>query len=283
MADRAAFEVLASGYRLVEGPTIDPDGGLLFSDVLGGGVHRFTPDGSVTTLVPKRRGVGGIALHADGGIVVSGRDVVHVRDGVTTPVLRIDGVAGWNDLCTDVTGRVYAGALRFPVFDRDAVPVPGELWRAELDGDRTELYGGVVHANGVALSPDGRTIYHSDTRSIRVLVHDLDEHGLVRNPRVIDTAPYGMPDGMAIDEDGGVWVAIVGGYGLARFLPNGDFDRRLEVPSPFVTSLCFGGHDGRDLYVTTGGHNDAALGGCVLRGRAPIPGVAVSPARVTLG
>src|SRR5262245_14607313 len=110
------FEVLASGYGLVEGPNEDAAGAIVFSDVLGGGVHRVDPSGAVSTVVPKRRGVGGIALHADGGVVCSGRDIVHVRDGVTRTLFGIPGLPGWNDLCTDAAGRVYAGALRFPVF-----------------------------------------------------------------------------------------------------------------------------------------------------------------------
>ncbi len=75
------WEVLAHGYGLAEAPTIDRDGTLLFSDVLGGGVYRWDATGNVATTVPKRRGVGGIAVHADGGFVCSGRDLLHVRDG----------------------------------------------------------------------------------------------------------------------------------------------------------------------------------------------------------
>src|SRR5258706_9522126 len=109
------WEVLASGYGRVEGPAIDTDGSLLFSDVLGGGVYRRSPAGAIETVVPKRRGVGGIALHAHGGIVCSGRDIVHVHNGETRTLLHIDGVAGWNDIATDAGGRVYGGALRFAV------------------------------------------------------------------------------------------------------------------------------------------------------------------------
>src|SRR5207237_417815 len=82
-----------------------------------------------------RRGVGGIALHADGGVVVSGRDIVHVRNGENRTLYSIDGVPGWNDICADSTGRVYAGSIRFAVFDPDAAPVPGELWRIDGEGD----------------------------------------------------------------------------------------------------------------------------------------------------
>jgi len=181
------WTTLASGFGLVEGPTVDDAGGCYFSDVLGGGVYHVDADLAVTTVVPKRRGVGGLALHADGGVVCSGRDIVHVRDGDTRTLLAVDGVAGWNDVCTDARGRVYAGALRFAVFDRDATPVPGEAFRIDAAGSATVLYDGIVHANGVALTPDARTIFHSDTRSHRVVVHDLDDDGVVTRKRLVDT------------------------------------------------------------------------------------------------
>ena len=86
------FETLAYGYGLIEGPRVDGAGNLYFSDVTNGGVFRRRPDGSIDTVVPKRRGVGGIALHADGGIVISGRNICHVRDGVTRVLFVDDGV-----------------------------------------------------------------------------------------------------------------------------------------------------------------------------------------------
>jgi xylono-1,5-lactonase len=268
------WEVLAHGYGLAEAPTIDVDGSLVFSDVLGGGVHRLAADGTLTVVVPKRRGVGGIAIHADGGIVCSGRDLVHVREGHRDrTVLHVDGAAGWNDLCTDSTGRVYAGALRFAVFDPEAEVVPGELWRVPIDGDPEVVFGDVLHANGVVCTPDQATIYLSDTRRQRVIVFDL-ERGARRE---IDLSALGHPDGMALDENGAVWVALVSG-GIARLTPDGEVDRRLEPPSAFTTSLCFAG---RDLYVTTGGHSgNTELRGCVLRTTVDVAGAPVAPARV---
>jgi gluconolactonase len=285
MAAATKWETLASGYGLVEGPTVDGAGHLYFSDVLNGGVYRLALDGTsagaVETVVPKRRGVGGLALHADGGIVCSGRDIVHVRDGATRALCTIDGVLGWNDICTDSRGRVYAGALRFAVFDRNAQPVPGEAWRIDAEGEASCLYGDVVHANGIAVSSDDRAVFHSDTRSNRVLVHDLDEDGAVTGSRMIDTSAYGSPDGLALDEAGCVWVAILGGFGLARFTPAGELDQQVDVPSTFVTSVCFGGSDGRDLFVTTADNSDdPLLRGTVFHGRVDIAGAAVHPARV---
>ena len=106
------LETLAYGYGLIEGPREDDQGRLYFSDVTNGGVYRRSREGTVETVVPKRRGVGGIALHRDGGVVISGKNVCHVRDGETRIVLDVEGVAGFNDLFTDAEGRVYVGSLR---------------------------------------------------------------------------------------------------------------------------------------------------------------------------
>ena len=132
--------------------------------------------------MPKRRGVGGIALHADGGVVVGGRDIVHVREGETRTIFSVPGLPGWNDLCADSAGRIYAGSLRFAVFDRDAEVAPGECWRIDAEGDGHVVYDDVVHANGIGISPDGRTLYHSDTRAGVILVHELDAGGRLAVP-----------------------------------------------------------------------------------------------------
>ena len=155
------METIAYGYGLVEAPRVDENGNLYFSDVLGGGVYRRSPDGTIATIVPKRRGVGGLVLHADGGVVVSGKNVAHVREGETRVLLEVEGALGFNDLTTDRAGRVFVGSLRSSAFD--AGPrIPGELWR--IDGERqgVEVYRGIEFANGVGFSPDYRTIYHSN-------------------------------------------------------------------------------------------------------------------------
>jgi gluconolactonase len=271
------FSVIASGYGLVEGPTVDPDGRVHFSDVLGGGIYRVDLTGEVTTIVPKRRGVGGLALHADGGLVASGRDIVRVHDSASTTLFSIDGLPGWNDLCTDARGRVYAGALRFAVFDRGATAVPGELWRIDNAGEAVCLYGDVVHPNGVALSPDQHTIFHSDTRSHAIVVHTLTADGTAEDRRVIDTSAYGQPDGLAVDEHGAIWVALLG-FGVVRFTPEGTLDTRIEVPSNLTTSVCLDGHD---CYIATADNtDDPSLRGCLLHTTVDVAGATVFPARV---
>jgi D-xylonolactonase len=275
------FETLASGYGLVEGPSVDAEGGLVFSDVLKGGVYRLDPSGAVETLVPKRRGVGGIALHAEGGVVVSGRDLVHVRGGETRTLFTIAGLPGWNDLCTDAAGRVYAGALRFAVFDPEAEALPGECWRIDAPGQGRRLYGGIVHANGIGISPDGRRLYHSDTRAGVVLVHDLDADGNASGRREFAMPAPGHPDGLALDETGAVWVASAGGGRVDRFLPDGRLERSVEVPARLVTSLCFAGSDRRDLVVVSADNGaEPERGGSIFRTRVDVPGAPVHPARI---
>ena len=274
------METLASGYGLIEGPTVDGDGNLYFSDVLKGGVYRRTPDGDITTVVPKRRGVGGIALHADGGLVVSGRDIVHVREGENRRLFAVEGVLGWNDICADAAGRVYAGSLRFPVFDPEVEPVPGELWRIDAVDRAVVLYDGVVHANGVALSPGERTIYHSDTRNNVILVHELADDGTARGRRAFHFPP-GAPDGMAFDAQGLFWVASASAGCVARLTPDGEIDRVVDVPARTVTSVCFATEGAHDLYVVTADNTDEPERlGTIFRIDAGVGGAPVHPARI---
>jgi gluconolactonase len=266
------MEALASGYGLLEAPTADGEGNVYFSDVLGGGVHRWSPEGELELVLPKRRGIGGMLLHADGGLVVSGRDVVHVKDEETRTLLALEGVTGFNDMAADAEGRVYAGALRFMPFGGEE-PVPGEVWRIDAEGRAVELFGGIDWANGIGFSPDGRTIYTSDYAHGIVLAHELNDDG-ASNRRVFARSPSGGADGLAVDERGGVWVALGQGGGVGRFAPDGSLDHVLDVPASFVSSVCFGGEDLRDLYVTTADNSDDPdAGGTLFRTRVDVPGL----------
>src|SRR5215831_12285839 len=130
---RMRFETLASGYGLIEGPRVDATGALYFSDVTNGGVYRRRPDGSIDTVVPRRRGVGGIALHADGGLVISGKNVCHVKDGTTRVLFTRDDAPGFNDMFTDEQGRVYTGTMKSDPFKLEGERVAGECWRIDAE------------------------------------------------------------------------------------------------------------------------------------------------------
>ncbi|MEO5901146.1 MAG: SMP-30/gluconolactonase/LRE family protein [Ilumatobacteraceae bacterium] len=273
------IETLAWGYGLVEGPRVDDQGNLYFSDVHKGGVYRRMPNGVIETVVPKRRGVGGIALHADGGVVVSGRNICHVRDGETRVVFAPDA-PGLNDLFVDRSGRVICGTMRSDPFAFDGPRTPGECWRIDLDGSATEIYGDIALTNGIGLSPDGSVLYHSDTTR-GVWAHDYADGQVSGRRLFLDVATI-QPDGLAVDEAGTVWVADVSGSGAARgFAPDGTEVGRVEVPARMVTSVCFGGADRRDMYVVTGDNTaEADRGGTIYRTRADVAGCAVDLARV---
>ena len=279
------IEAIAWGYGLIEGPRADAAGNLYFSDVPNGGVRRLEPDGSVAVVVPKRRGVGGIALHADGGIVVSGRTICHVRDGASR-VLFAPDAPGLNDLFIDAAGHVICGTMRSDPFDETGPRTPGECWRVDAEGDATMLYADVRLTNGIGLSPDGSVLYHSDTAVHGVLAHDYSasatgdaaasaRHFLVQRDDL-------MPDGLAVDEDGTVWVADVSGSRSVRgFSPAGDEVGRVSVPARMVTSLCFGGPDRRDLFIVTADNSaDPERLGTIFRTRVTTPGCAVASATI---
>ena len=272
---------IAWGYGLLEGPRADDAGNLYFSDVPNGGVHRRNADGTIEVVVPKRRGVGGIALHADGGIVVSGRNICHVREG-TSRVLFAPDAPGLNDLITDPSGRVICGTMRSDPFDEKGPRTAGECWRVEAEGSATMLYDNVLLTNGIGFSPNASVLYHCDTAAHAVWAHDYDATATVSNRRVLVQRDDLMPDGLAVDEDGTVWVADVSGSRSVRgFSADGAEVGRIAVPARMVTSLCFGGADRRDLYVVTADNTaDADRKGTIFAARVDTPGCSV--ARVTI-
>jgi gluconolactonase len=282
------MQKVAGGYGLIEAPVWDAERGLYFSDVLGGGVYLLAHNGAITLVVPKRRGVGGMAVHAAGGLILGGRDIVHAPlDGAPGSVILSAQAAGeaigFNDLTTDVAGRIYVGSLAFRVFGGDA-PKPGHLHRIELDGAAHAVSDGVMLTNGLGFSPDGTRLYHSDSRAGIVRVYDVDADGTVGPWRTFATLGAGaVPDGLKVASDGSVWVADADGGRVAVFEPDGAHRQDLAVPLPMVTSLCFGGADLRDLYIVTGSRggpdeNCAAI----FRTRTEVAGLPLSPARVTL-
>ena len=224
------MQEVASGYGLVEGPLWDPAKGLYFTDVMLGGVRLLSADGAVTTVLEKRRGIGGLALHANGGLVFGGRDVSYVdlKGGASTVLLgseTLDGAIGFNDLTTDAAGRVWVGSLAWRVFGGDE-PKPGGLHVIDLDGLARKVSDGVMLTNGLGFSPDGTRLYHSDSRSQLVRVYDVAADGSV-GPWRSFTAFDGVADGLKVAADGSVWVADARGGRVAVFEPDGAHRERL--------------------------------------------------------
>jgi gluconolactonase len=280
------MEALATGYGLIEGPVWDPERGLYWSDVEHGGVHHRSRDGKVAVAVPHRRGIGGMARHAAGGLVVGGRNIawkslVDDRAAVLLDPAALPGAIGFNDLTTDAAGRVYVGSLAFRVFSGDA-PRPGHLHVIDVDGSVRTVAEGVLLTNGLAFSPDGRRLYHCDSRGGVIRVHDVHADGSLSPGRAFARVTE-TPDGMAVAADGSIWVALATGGAVLVLSAEGNEVRRLPVPLPMVTSVCFGGDDLRDLHVVTGSRGGPRERcGTVYRTRVDVPGLLRPPARVAL-
>jgi len=285
---RALMQQVATGYGLIEGPVWDPARGLYFSDVINGGVDLLDLDGKVKPVIPKRRGIGGMALHESGGLVVGGRDIacVSLADGTSRTLLALDaipGATGFNDLTTDKAGRVYVGSLAYKVFGGEA-PRPGHLHVIDLDGTMRTLSDGILLTNGLGFSPDGRRLYHSDARAGLVRVYDVMPDGGVGPWRTFATLGDGqsaVPDGLKVASDGSVWVADAHGGRVAVFNADGTHRHDLVVPLPMVTSVCFAGDDLRDLYIVTGSRGGPHENcGSIFRTRVDVAGLAMPLARV---
>lgn len=260
------FETLATGYCFLEAPRAD-DEGLWFTDLLLGGIYRWRRSHGVDRFLADRKHIGGVAINEDGKVICGGPgglvwlDPSTGRSGVLLD--RIDGtpLAGANDMLPDGRGGLIFGSLTTAESAENAAT--NSLYRLDADGRTTLLASGLKIANGIGLSPDGKRLYHNESL-VGTFVYEVREDGSLGPAELFWEEANG--DGLAVDCEGGVWIACFSGAELVRLLPDGKVDRRITMPHQVVTSLCFGGSDWRDLYVTTAGDEGVTA---LLRGEEP--------------
>ena len=283
------LEPILSGFAFIEGPRADEQGNLYFSDVMLGGIHKRSADGRVTSFLPDRKWIGGLALNENGGIVCSGHGglwYVDERTGASRPLLdRIDGAAinAINDIQPDGSGGLYFGTIDGSSLAAGLPSQPGALFRLDPGGEVTKLWDDIPMSNGLGISPDGRTLYHSRTFE-GIYAYDLGADGSLRNDRLI--APMYDSDGLAVDAEGGIWIAACRAGEIRRHLPSGEIERVVQLPVKEVLSMTFGGADLKDLYIVTAypGSIDALSAdiqrtATVFRVRSDIPGQALTRTR----
>lgn len=278
------FETLTSGYGLLEAPRVDDRDRLYFSDVPNGGVYRRNPDGRIDTVIPRRRGVGGMMFNDGGGLVCTGRGLILFDETtgksrdlfVEWEAKRLNGL---NDLTTSDRGSVYTGSLGFDPLSADKM-IPGSLFRVDPPGKATKLWDGIQVTNGLGLSPDRKLLFHCDSPTGAVWAYDVTADGGVTDRRIFAKLPEGWPDGMAVDAEGGLWVAAVRVGEVVRFKNDGTLRERIKLPTTMVTSLTFGGKDLMDLYVVTADNTaHPERKGTIFRARTDVPGLPVPKAR----
>ncbi|HET9895532.1 MAG TPA: SMP-30/gluconolactonase/LRE family protein [Streptosporangiaceae bacterium] len=226
--------------------------------------------------------VGAVVPRATGGLCVAAGTGFYAFDLDTGEVAEIAAAPGppgtrMNDGACDRAGRFYAGSM-----DIDEKPGRGSFYRLGLDHRVTTLFDGVGISNGVGWSPDDRLMYYIDSLAYRVDVADYDlESGTMgeRRPFVAGLGSgESVPDGLAVDAEGGVWAAVWGSGAIYRYDASGQLSGVVRLPAAHVTSCAFGGPDLDQLYITTAagpGRSAGALFTCP----AGVKGLAAHPYR----
>ncbi|GAA2645480.1 SMP-30/gluconolactonase/LRE family protein [Streptomyces vastus] len=242
---------------LGEGPTWDAEAQrLIWVDILGSRVHTYEPDSGRRTVLATEQHVGAAKPRTGGGLVLN------LRDGVA--LLGPDRAGGpdgfrWlhrevvpgrraNDAAVAPDGSLWAGTMRY-----DEAPGGGTLSRYTADGTVEVVLDDVAVSNGTGWSPDGSLMYYIDSPTRRIDVFDVgdDQRPVNRRQLAAIEDGAGFPDGLTVDADGCVWVALWDGAAVHRYTPSGELDRVIQLPTRRPTACAFGGPDLTDLYITT--------------------------------
>ena len=251
-----AFDARAD---LLEGPIWDARRQCLyFVDIMAGRVHCFDPASKTRRTHDLGETIGSV-----GAVALSERDelILAARDGF----VRLDASAGvrstiaaveadrprnrMNDGTCDAAGRFWAGTMSL-----DETPGAGALYCLDPTGDVRVMVVGATISNGIDWSDDARTMYYVDSPTRQIDVFDFDlAAGTISNRRPFVRIPdeHGIPDGLTLDAEGYVWVALWRGSAVHRYAPNGTLAAVVRVPTSCPTACAFGGPDLRDLFITT--------------------------------
>jgi sugar lactone lactonase YvrE len=244
---------------------------LLWVDILGRQMHRGTlsADGALEHIetISVDRHIGAVAPAAGGGYVLAAgpgylfiddtgavRELAQPEAGRRTEVRMNDGAC-------DPQGRFWAGTMAY-----DESPGGGALYRLELDGSCTTVLTGLTISNGIGWSPDASTMYLNDSGTGCVEAFRFDgSSGAISNRRTLVhiDQPGVVPDGLTVDEEGGIWVALWNGGAVHRYAPDGSLLASVPLPVQRPTSCAFGGRGRDTLFVTSArtGLDDDALAG----------------------
>jgi sugar lactone lactonase YvrE len=243
-----------AGALLGEGPRWNADTQqLLWVDIEGRAVHVSDPATGEDRTIPvgSRAGVASWTTRAD-AVLVALADRLALLDLGDESLLTLaeiphGGHMRTNDGACDSAGRFWVGSMAL-----DETPRLAALYRF-ADGVLDRVLDHVSLSNGIAWSPDGTLMYYVDSPSHQVDVFDYDVASgtLASRRRFVRIDPDGTPDGLLVDDQGGVWVAIWDGRAVRRYDASGRLDQVVDVPAEHVTACCFGGPDRRSLYITT--------------------------------
>ena len=237
---------LAAGFCFGEGPRWF-EGLLWLSDMLGEAVHTITLDGSVTTLELPGHAPAGLGFRPDGTLlIVSTEDrVVLGYDGdVVTQIADLSAIAPANlgDMVVDGHGRAYIGSQA-----REG----GIIARLDLDDSVTVVADGLDFPNGMVITPDGGTLIVAESIGRRLTAYDVDADGGLSGRRVFADGLDGPPDGIALDEAGGVWTSMTLAHQFERVVAGGEVTDRVDIGDRAAIACMLGGPDRRTLFLVS--------------------------------
>ena len=260
-----------------EGPVWFPDG-LRWVDMLAGDVLSLGTDGTVRRVhagkvvaAVRPRQAGGAVLAVERGFALQDADGT-----VTTldPVWTDEGIR-MNEGGCDPDGRFWCGSMAY-----DQSPGAASMYRLDPGGTVRRVFGDVTISNGLEWSPDGSLAYYDDTATHRTDVFDYDpDNGLTGRRPFVEYRDDENPDGLTVDAEGGVWVALWAGSAVHRYTPDGALDTVVRVPTTHPTACAFAGPELDELWITTSRENlspdDDPLAGSLFRAEAGVRGLPV--------
>ena len=242
--------------ELGEGPVWDAHAACLyFVDILQGQIHRFDPATHAARAFDVGQPVGAIGLTEADDLVLAMRDGFARFDPAQRRVSMIAEVETdradlrMNDGACDRAGRFWAGTMAL-----DERPSAGALYRLDSGGRVETMLRAVTISNGIDWTLDDRRMYYIDspTQSVDIFDFDVASGAIAHRRRFVWIPPAdGVPDGLTVDADGGVWVSLWNGSAVHRYTPDGTLDRIVRLPVTHPTSCAFGGAALRDLYITS--------------------------------
>ncbi len=251
-----AKSVLPAQAALGEGALWNPETARLYwVDIEGRALHVFDPATGQDVHFATGSRVGTVVPMHGGNVLVALQNGIHrldTRTGRLSALVNplVEPSLRFNDGKCDPAGRFWVGT-----FDLHERPQSGTLYRFDPDGRLHVMLRGITNSNGIAWARDSRTMYYIDTPTYTVQAFDYDNVlGTIANARVIIRLPNGggFPDGMTLDAEGMLWVALWGGGAVHCFDPGtGALLQVVEVPAPFTSSCAFGGPQLETLYITT--------------------------------
>lgn len=241
---------------LGEGPLWDSrTGWLVWVNIMARCVNLFDPRTGANRAIDVGAPVGAAVLCESGGLILAVQDGFAKLDTATGQITRFAGfpdaspAVRMNDGKCDPQGRFWAGTMAFDMHSGG-----GALYRLDPDATVATMIPGVTISNGIDWSPDGKTMYYVDTPTFRIDCFDFDPAtGSIANrrPFVEIEQAAGYPDGLTVDAEGNVWLALWGGWGVRCYSPRGELNATVDVPASQSSSCAFGGENLDELYITS--------------------------------